>query len=295
MLFYGFTIRLTPSPSAVVQRALNYSTTLQYKLQLFDHLRGLLITIAPLVPYKCTAIPTHIVIKLMPWLSPLVSRLRAKWTNLKSHKPKPQPSTEPPPLEAVYTLPPRDDAGRPPPPGQMLAGRLIYEMPLLRRKKADPDTDAPTAALYRIYEHLMLDQHIEIRNEFEAFWFQNTWLVFDVPDPKDPDPGRYACIASIAKLLVLAFNKRIDLGLPRHAPPIFTRDMLDEWLASERARETTPLWADQVPRLEHTFCIPHWDNDQRDFVPPESFDTYGVSEEFAEKNILILQPHIHFI
>ncbi|KAK7425302.1 hypothetical protein QQZ08_008199 [Neonectria magnoliae] len=122
----------------------------------------------------------------------------------------------------------------PPTPRDLLANRVIYEIPLLdrsRNRSVDRDTDTPLAALYRIYEHIVLDQHIEIRNEIEAFWYHADWAVRNIPDPRDPDPERYACLACIPALLCLAFNRRIELGVPRHAPPIFTRDMLDEWRA----------------------------------------------------------------
>ncbi|KAK7419377.1 hypothetical protein QQX98_003329 [Neonectria punicea] len=118
---------------------------------------------------------------------------------------------------------------------------------------------------------------------------QHAWAVRDIPDPRDPDPERYACIPA---LLCLAFNRRIELGLPRHAPPILTRDMLDEWRAQEREYEEEPAWVDGVPRLTATLAIPHWNNKKRDFVPLESFD--HASKEFSRKNILIWQPHIHF-
>lgn len=166
-------------------------------------------------------------------------------------------------------------------------------MPLLnRRVKSEGDT--PLAALYRIYEHIMLDQHIEIRNEIEAFWYHADWAVRDIPDPHDPDPERYAVLSCIPALLCLAFNKRIGLGLPRDAPPIFTRSMLEEWQAQERKYEEEPQWVEGVPRLPETLAILHWDNDKRDFVPLDGFEENKASPEFARKNILIWQPHIHF-
>ena len=94
--------------------------------------------------------------------------------------------------------------------------------------------------------------------------------------------------------LCLAFNRRIELGLPRDAPPIFTRDMLDEWRAQEREYEKEPAWVDRVPLLATTLAIPHWDNKKRYFVPLESFDSVKASAQFSRKNILIRQPHIHF-
>lgn len=182
----------------------------------------------------------------------------------------------------------------PPGPRDLLQGRLKYEVPLLQRR-VDAETDNPTAALYRMYEHIMLDQHLEIRNEFEAFWFHSDLKVSELPDPEDPDPERYAVVACIPALLCLAFNRRIELGLPRDAPAIFTRDQLEEWRSQDRQYETEPEWTEGVAPLDERLAIPHWDNDKRDFVPLDHSDTTKASKEFAKKNILIWQPHIHFI
>ena len=184
----------------------------------------------------------------------------------------------------------------PPQPRELIRGRLEYERPLLGRF-VDEDTDTPLATIYRIYEHLVLDQHIEIRNEFETLWFKSDWKVCDIPDPCDPDPERYAVLACIPALLCLAFNKRLELGLPRHAPGIFTRDQLEEWRSQEREYETEPSWVKSVPALTSTLAIPHWNNDKREFVTLDDFekDKDKASKEFERKNILIWQPHIHFI
>ena len=106
----------------------------------------------------------------------------------------------------------------PPSPRELLSNRVFYEMPLLYRK-VDHENDTPLAALYRLYEHIVLDQNIEMRNEIEAFWFNNTWAVRDIPDPHDPNRERYACLACIPALLCLAFkvSRRPELG--RHYLP----------------------------------------------------------------------------
>ncbi|RSL42001.1 hypothetical protein BHE90_013780 [Fusarium euwallaceae] len=183
--------------------------------------------------------------------------------------------------------------GRPPPPRELLAHRTHYELPLLNRR-VDAADDSPILALYRIYEHLILDQHLEIRNEIEAFWYHKDWAVVDIPDPCDPDPERYTCLACIPALLCLAFNRRIEMGLPREAPPIFNHDMLDEWRAQEPKFEKVPVWTEKVPQIEETLVIPHWDNNERKFVPLAGFDCGEASKEFADKNILVWHPHVHF-
>ncbi|KAF2672111.1 hypothetical protein BT63DRAFT_452607 [Microthyrium microscopicum] len=133
-----------------------------------------------------------------------------------------------------------------------------------------------------------------MRNELEYFWYKNTWAVCDIPDPQDPDEGRYACLACIPALLCLAFNQRIRLGLPHDAPAIFTGDMLDKWREQQRKYEKEPHWTVNVTRLTRTLAIPHWDNQQRDFIPLDTFSLDKASEEFARMNILIWQPHIYF-
>ncbi|RMZ81869.1 hypothetical protein DV738_g2077, partial [Chaetothyriales sp. CBS 135597] len=235
--------------------------------------------------------PQNISDSTMPWeIFHVASIWKSRGIRLLRCKP---PSASP---ESSPKASDTKDSHLPPPPRILLANRVVYEIPLLERSRnrsVERDTDRPLAALYRIYEHIVLDQHIEIRNEIEAFWYHADWAVRDIPDPCDPHPERYACLACIPALLCLAFNKRIGLGLPRDAPPIFTQDMLEEWRAQERAYEEEPAWVNDVPRLAVTLAIPHWDNNRRDFVCLESFENRA-STAFSRKNILIWQPHIHF-
>lgn len=146
----------------------------------------------------------------------------------------------------------------PPPPRDLISHRVVYEIPLLRRR-VDFEDDTPTAALYRLYEHFALDQSIQLRNGIEAFWWHPDWPVRDIPDPRidDDNAERLACLACIPKLLCLAFNKRIEMGLPHDAPPIFTQDMLEEWRKQERNLEQEPEWVAEIPPLVSTLVIPH--------------------------------------
>jgi hypothetical protein len=179
-----------------------------------------------------------------------------------------------------------------PAPRTLIANRVNCEIFYLERE-VDRDHDTPLAALYRMYEHLVLDQSIDMRNEIEHIWLMR-WPVRDLPDPHDPAPECYACLACLPALLCLAFNERIRLGLPRHAPSIFSHDDLDVWSAQERVYEEESAWATRVPRLKATLAIPHWDNEKRDFLTLDGFEAEGACAEFAAKNILILRPHIHF-
>lgn len=142
----------------------------------------------------------------------------------------------------------------------------------------------------------MLNQSIQFRNEIEAFWWHPDWPVRDIHDPRteDDNPERLACLACIPKLLCLAFNKRIEMGLPRGAPPIFTQDMLEEWRKQERTLEQQPEWVAKIPPLANTLAIPHWDNEKRDFIMLKDFEDDRASPECAGKNVLVWRPHIHF-
>lgn len=183
-------------------------------------------------------------------------------------------------LTRLHTLPPA--------PRDLLANRVDYELLLSnhsRYRTVDRDKDSPLTALYRIYEHFDLDQHIAIRNEVETFRYHADWVIGVVLVPLDSPTEWYACLACIPALLCLAFNMRIESGMPRDAPLIFTRNILEAWRAQERKYEKEPAWVDKIPALTQTLTIPHWDDDRHEFVCLENFE--NASTGFARKNIMI--------
>lgn len=185
------------------------------------------------------------------------------------------------------------DASRPPSPRVILDYRAEYEVIIYERESIRDKCDTSLACLYRLYEHIMLDQNLEMRNHLEYLWFRR-WPVFEIPDPCDDDPERAAVLACIPSLLVLAFNARIEMGLPRHAPAIITDEMIEKWRAEPRKYESEPTWAAAMPTLKETLAIPHWDRAMYNFVALPSFESEKASQEFKRKNILIWQPHIYF-
>ena len=153
------------------------------------------------------------------------------------------------------------------------------------------DKDTPLHALYRLYEYVMLDQNIGMRNEIENFWLQPAWKVNAIPDPQDEDPARYAVLACITSLLVIAFNNKLQLGAPRDGRSLRSNEEI--WALQQRKDrdwETAPDWAAPVPRLHNALVIPAHDGT----VLPD-FDDPRASKAFKEKNILIWEPHILFV
>ncbi|KAI1982515.1 hypothetical protein LOZ53_005503 [Ophidiomyces ophidiicola] len=181
----------------------------------------------------------------------------------------------------------------PPPPEELLARSSYYNNLLNQRENTAPldsPGDTPLFALYRLYEHLVLNRTTGIRNELERFWF-NRWPVSSIPDPLDhSEPARYAVLACIPALMTLAFNRRIELGLPRRADPIITMEEIEEFRNEERIYEHVPEWTLSVKPLQEVLKIPHDGGGTLD-----SFDDKRASPQLREKNILCWKPHIHFI
>lgn len=186
----------------------------------------------------------------------------------------------------------------PPPPEEMLAQREIYDVALQQRRhrcRLGSD-DTPLRALYRIYEAVVLDSNIGLRNEIEYFFRRHTWTVSDIPDPAIPDHPRYAIFACLPYLLLEAFNHNIELGLPRDAPAILSDEEIEEVKLRPKVYESVPDWAIKVPPLSHLLVLPHYETQTgNDMGVLKRLDDERASEVLKAKNILVWSHHIHFI
>jgi hypothetical protein len=149
--------------------------------------------------------------------------------------------------------------------------------------------DTATAAFYRLYQFFIVDDIISYRNELEYFCSDHPeWAVDKLPDPKDTaHPSRYAALAAITYLMVGAFNRRIELGLPRDAPAIV--EDFDELARRPRVLERVPAWAEAVQPLSNTLYIA-----DRDGCITQD-NSSEISPDFKKYNIIMAEPHIHFI
>lgn len=138
-----------------------------------------------------------------------------------------------------------------------------------------------------MYEYLVSGYTIGLRSEIEFFFNKSSWAVADIPDPKDPDPERYAVLAILPFYMVTAFNRLIERGLPRDSPFIISPAMEDELKSRPIVLEKEPEWVAGVKKLEKTLVIPDSDGN----VPNEE----SRSARFHEMNILAEEPHVLFV
>lgn len=110
--------------------------------------------------------------------------------------------------------------------------------------------DTPLRAIYRLYEIFMTREFVLLRLECEYMWHRpgQKWSLGSIPDPRDPDPVRYAMLASIVEELVKAFNRRLQHGLRRAGKKKVRRTMENPWPAYEP--EVTPTWTALVPPIQ---------------------------------------------
>ncbi|KAJ8457280.1 hypothetical protein ONZ45_g18373 [Pleurotus djamor] len=151
-----------------------------------------------------------------------------------------------------------------------------------------PRPDTPVASFYRLYELFVADDNDQFRSELEYFCVTNTgWRVSDLPDPCDTDPLRYAILAVMTKFMCEAFNRRVDIGLPRDAPPVVLD--FEELSSRPRVYEKPPTWAERVPPLKELFYLP----DGGGKTIPEGHQY--MSAELRKFNIIGQHPHLHFV
>ncbi|KAL9086812.1 MAG: hypothetical protein Q9165_006959 [Trypethelium subeluteriae] len=170
-----------------------------------------------------------------------------------------------------------------PPPGveQLLAERKGWHGPYT-------EGDGPLPLLYQMYENFVADDEIRLREDIRYFWGEE-WAVADIPDPRDPDPERYAILAAITGMLVLAFNYKIGLGIPRDGPSMIRgRAHLRQLQAQPKKWEKEPGWAKRVKPLKKRLVLPT----AKGRLPE---DEKQACAPLLKKNIFAWEPRIYFL
>lgn len=193
-----------------------------------------------------------------------------------------------PVLEAQTVSPPW-------PPQSIIDNRITYMAQVRARSPRaikGTDRDTPLDCLYRLYELLVLDDTIGYRNEIEYFWHHAGWAVAGIPDPRDPEPTRYAFMAAIPEILVRAFNRNIGMGLARYTPAIISpeeAEALRNTPENAKLYESSPDWTSQVRPTTKTLTVPMVEGPE--LVDPTEKE---LDAAFLKLNIRLGVPHIHF-
>lgn len=135
--------------------------------------------------------------------------------------------------------------------------RHIYKLRLIPLWRA---RDTPLRSFYRIYEAYCADDDDLVGFETEYFWKRSEpgWATELIPDPKDPDPERYAVMATLAEQLVEAFNWRLRLGKRRNGEFF---EPAEDGTPVPFVPEACPTWVEHVPPLDELLVLHDW----RDF------------------------------
>lgn len=124
--------------------------------------------------------------------------------------------------------------------------------------------------------------------ETEYFFDQSgsSWQLHRIPDPCDPEPIRYAIIASVVESLEEAFNFRLSIGMRRngnHIPPTNYNGVENPYAPYKPVK--LPAWTRHVPPVNKQYL--------RDVMPERMLDSQDrlllhedtKSEIFGGRNI----------
>lgn len=135
--------------------------------------------------------------------------------------------------------------------------------------------DTPLCSLYRLYELIVARDTIHLVEETTYFFYRygSRWSIRNIPDPKDPDPVRYAILAALVETMVEAFNWRIHMGIVRKGRRVETRPLPSGVLDT---REVAPDWVAQVPPVAESFVL----------VTKAEAELLNVSQAFKKRNLV---------
>lgn len=142
--------------------------------------------------------------------------------------------------------------------------------------------DTPLRSLHRLYESMASGEYTPIGRETEYFWYRG-WALETIEDPQDPDPIRYAIIASLIEELVTAFNWRLSLGMRRNHQHVLRSSDDDPY--PPYIPLSGPRWTEHVPPImpEHLECLPlEFTSEEHQLVLEEK----GCNKIFLKRNIV---------
>ncbi|KIM38599.1 hypothetical protein M413DRAFT_447801 [Hebeloma cylindrosporum] len=110
--------------------------------------------------------------------------------------------------------------------------------------------DTPLRSLYRLHDVLCANEDNYVMLEGDYFFRRAGWRTKDIPDPKDPNPLRYAILASLVESMVESFNYKISKGLRREMRMTTSEENHALYMDPNKPFEQAPSWTSHVPPLE---------------------------------------------
>ena len=104
---------------------------------------------------------------------------------------------------------------------------------------------------------------------------QPVWPIHEFPDPRDPDPTRYALLAATVQSLLVAYNERLD-----HFQVRGYDNALDYYIPrrlrfARQPHEVLPDWVGRVAPLPETLVLKGKDGLPCKFPSP-SMETFNI-------------------
>ncbi|RDW76831.1 uncharacterized protein DSM5745_06823 [Aspergillus mulundensis] len=144
--------------------------------------------------------------------------------------------------------------------------------------------DTQLRCIYRLYELHLANRYDMIGFETEYFFYRPEWKVRDIPDPADPDPIRYALLASIVEELHEAVNWRLSLGLRRNRKHVYREEDSDPF--PPFTPEVLPGWTRHVPPIDRGLLRKSMPAEMLDAEGNLVLEEGGKDENFARRNIV---------
>ncbi|KIM47316.1 hypothetical protein M413DRAFT_7834 [Hebeloma cylindrosporum] len=105
-------------------------------------------------------------------------------------------------------------------------------------------------SLYRLHDVLCANKSYYVMVEGQYFFRRTGWRLKEIPDPKDPNPLRYAILASLVESMVESYNYKISKGARREKRILTAEENKALWEDPNKPFEAAPSWTSHVPPLE---------------------------------------------
>lgn len=157
-----------------------------------------------------------------------------------------------------------------------------------------PPEDSAQACFYRLYVFFVLDDVTRFRNELEYFWNRADWPLASLLDPGQEGEGgevRKAVLAGLTRIMQRAFNRLLEMGLPRDAPAII--DDFEALRLQPKELQKLPGWVEEdARRVSEGEGGKGWEVADKEGKVPQQGEEDG---DFLLHGVRAFTPHWTFV